>query len=186
MRARECQAVTAARVYLGASTYVLSALSEDDVTRFWGLIDVRGPEECWPFRAAVAAGRHGFLNIKGRRYRAHALALALEVGPPPKAGTVCRHSCDYPPCCNPAHLAWGTYKQNTQDAVARGRMHRWNGERAGSRNPFAKLSEADVHLIRSRYAPAKRMAEQLGVTVTTINSILAGKSWTHLLAHQQA
>lgn len=32
------------------------------------------------------------------------------------------HTCDNPPCCNPAHLYVGTRKQNVADAVERRRL----------------------------------------------------------------
>lgn len=36
---------------------------------------------------------------------------------------VVRHSCDNPACINVEHLLGGTYQDNTQDALDRGRLH---------------------------------------------------------------
>ena len=41
--------------------------------------------------------------------------------PPPEDGMYALHHCDNPGCVNPNHLYWGTAKQNTSDAIARGR-----------------------------------------------------------------
>lgn len=43
---------------------------------------------------------------------------------------ILRHSCDNPPCINPAHLSPGTHADNVQDRVDRSRSHRhWTRER---------------------------------------------------------
>jgi hypothetical protein len=38
------------------------------------------------------------------------------------------HSCDKPKCINPDHLSVGTYANNTQDALTKGRMRFLSGE----------------------------------------------------------
>ena len=40
-------------------------------------------------------------------------------------GEVVRHSCDNPPCVNPAHLLVGTQADNIRDSIARGRYRRY-------------------------------------------------------------
>lgn len=42
------------------------------------------------------------------------------------AGQVIMHTCDNPPCINPAHLRLGTYGDNINDCVAKGR-HKSDG-----------------------------------------------------------
>lgn len=52
--------------------------------------------------------------------KAHRVSYALANGTLPKASVV-RHTCDNPPCVNPAHLLAGTQKENMADRKARKR-----------------------------------------------------------------
>lgn len=87
---------------------------------FWPRVDVRGPEECWPWKGSRTRGGYGHASREGKSVRAHRVAYQLAKGLIP-AGLVVRHKCDNPPCCNPAHLELGTHKQNKDDSIQRGR-----------------------------------------------------------------
>jgi hypothetical protein len=90
--------------------------------RFWSHVDIRGPEECWPWQAFI--NRHGygvFYLADGKKIPASRFALATVMGWIPSELYACHH-CDQPVCCNPAHIFAGTPKDNTQDAIAKGRL----------------------------------------------------------------
>lgn len=88
------------------------------------------------------------------------------------------HSCDNPPCVNPAHLFLGTTQENAQDMVRKGRWA--NGIRCGELSHSAKLTLPQVEEIRGRYAAGERqvsLAADFGVRQTTISRIIRGDSW---------
>ena len=93
--------------------------------RFWSKVDQRGPDECWPWTASTnggygAFGAKLFGEKKMRVHRAHRVAFFLATGVAPDDLVVC-HSCDNPPCCNPAHLWLGTQADNNRDMSIKGR-----------------------------------------------------------------
>lgn len=72
--------------------------AQDLVARFWSKVDVRGPDECWPWLAAVAGDGYGRFSQGGRgapQARASRFAYACENGPVPEGASVL-HSCDNP------------------------------------------------------------------------------------------
>lgn len=96
--------------------------------RFWEKVDRRGPNECWPWTAAIDTMGYGIMSRPAtvgttRKAYAHRISHELNIGPIP-AGLEVLHSCDNRPCVNPAHLSAGTRKQNMVDAGSRGRMNR--------------------------------------------------------------
>lgn len=146
--------------------------------RIWAKIDQRGPDECWPWLAAVDQDGYGKVRDSGQRdRRAHAVALEEATGELAQ-GRDAMHSCDNPPCCNPAHLSWGTKQDNRQDCVHKQRQAR--GERHGS----AKLTQPQVDTIRRRHRRLCRnngtlaLAREFGVNKNTIDRIVNGHGWS--------
>ena len=86
------------------------------------------------------------------------------------------HQCDNPPCCNPDHLFIGTRAENMQDAGRKGRIP------LGEAKPNAKLTHEQVAHIRemaARGMAQRRIAEMVGISFKTINSVVLRKSWRH-------
>jgi hypothetical protein len=90
-----------------------------------------GEDDCWLWDGALGRFDYGRLSRGGRGeglVGPHRAVLEvmdeadhLPGTAPDRSGLVARHSCDDPRCCNPAHLAWGTPAENTEDMVRRGR-----------------------------------------------------------------
>lgn len=99
---------------------VAAAKSERAASNFWNRIE-RGPDDaCWVWRGALVSTGYGQTRWYGRQVPAHRVAYELVKGPIPD-GHLIRHTCDNPPCCNPAHLLPGTPLDNARDRTERGR-----------------------------------------------------------------
>ena len=91
--------------------------------RYWAKVEKRGDDECWGWKAATDG--HGYGRIQhtvGNPRIISASQASWEVyhGPIP-SGKVVMHTCDNPPCSNPAHLRLGSMQDNTRDMMAKGR-----------------------------------------------------------------
>lgn len=99
--------------------------SEIDIKKFFSKIKVGKPNECWPWlNAKYSNWRAGTsIKINGKRVETTAYRISWMIYHKkdiPK-GMVIMHLCDQPFCCNPNHLQLGTYKQNSDDMVKKGR-----------------------------------------------------------------
>jgi hypothetical protein len=92
-----------------------------DIRRFWERVDTSaGPDACWPWALGRNTMGYGRFYLTGGRARlASRVAFVIANGREPKPGYVSCHTCDNPPCCNPAHLYEGTFADNRRDAVLR-------------------------------------------------------------------
>lgn len=133
-----------------------------------------GPEACWPWTAGRFPFGHGCFWIDGKSKKASRLAYEIEHGPIPP-GLCVLHSCDNPPCCNPAHLRAGTQADNCRDKVLRSRQIR------GTATNTAKLDEDTVRSIRSlaRYSgiPVYQIAKLFGVSNPNVRALIHRRSW---------
>ena len=133
-------------------------------------------DECllWPFHVSRGYGR---LRWNGRMVAAHRLVAELAYGPPPSHTHRAAHApvvCHEPTCVNPRHLRWATEVDNHRD------MDIDQTSPAGERNGNAKLTEAQVQLIRQDARPARVVAAEYGVSSTLIGNIRSGIGWKHL------
>lgn len=93
-----------------------------------------GPGSCWEWIGGRDDDGYGrfFVSPARRNVKAHRFALELAGRPAPDDREVA-HSCDNPPCVNPAHLSPSTHQSNIREMHARGRFR-------GGRRPQAVAS----------------------------------------------
>jgi len=143
--------------------------------RFNSFFVVKGADECWEWTGKLANG-YGHFRLGGHMVTASVHSLEIATGSKANGLFAC-HTCDNPPCVNPAHLYWGTKKDNSRDSRERNRVPR------GSAKTGAILDESSVLVIRERYSRGDSvvdMATEYGVNKGTISHVALGKSWKHV------
>lgn len=151
-----------------------------DECRFWPKVAKRGPDECWLWLGTKPAFGHGQFRLNGRAVYAHRFCWELVHGPLAAGDDVCvLHKCDVPACVNPNHLFVGTRKENLAD-MRRKKRGSEPPHYKGSRNSFAKITEADVRAIRAEPLTAQALADKYGLGVNNINKIRQRRIWKHV------
>ena len=141
--------------------------------RFWE--KVHKTDGCWFWTGAVNKNGYGSFGFEGKSETASRFAWFIYTGErlPPEQ-LVC-HTCDTPLCVRGDHLFVGSNMDNRIDCVIKGRA---NGA-VGERNTKAKLTVADVLIIRSSPLPTRPLADRFGVKTSTILKIKRHILWKH-------
>lgn len=139
---------------------------------FWSKVAFAREDECWEWQGVRDRKGYGVFNQKkaskilAEGSAAHRIAYTLEVDIIPEGLSVL-HSCDNPPCVNPAHLRTGTLSDNMLDMIVRNR-----------RMSFTPIEIAEQ--IAQSGLPRKEIADTFGVSLRVVHHIKGGDSWTHL------
>jgi hypothetical protein len=154
---------------------------------FWVKVAVGSNDACWPYLGHINANGYGRVSYKSKLWSAHRLAWFFTYGKIPAApanttkhGTVIRHSCDNPACCNPNHLVVGTQRDNIADRNNRGRNATYNISHKGVAHPGVRLTEVDVLAIRRSTETERQLANFYGVTRSCIQGVRNRTTWRHL------
>lgn len=140
------------------------------LARFWKKVEKT--EGCWLWRGY--RNPDGYGKVGHRSMSAHRIAWTATSGEIPR-GMHVLHSCDNPPCCNPAHLWLGTHRENMADRDRKGRSNH-----AGEHNGRARLTTEDVAEIRraAREGESRQsLALRFGVSYGTVAKIVTGQRW---------
>ena len=147
------------------------------IHRFLSYVDQSGGiDSCWLWTGYTCGTSYGVFAINGKNYKAHRVSFFLANGYI-KDELLVLHRCDVRRCVNPRHLFQGSPKENSQDAVRKGRNTKIFGEQNGNR----KLTEKQVaeirRMCRDRAMTQKAIAEHFGVCETTVYYIFHGERW---------
>lgn len=145
--------------------------------RYWSHIDVRGPDECWPWTGGTSRGYGKFYDGVGMR-RAHRVGWQIVHGAWPGELHVL-HSCDNPLCQNPTHWRLGTHADNMHEMYERKRHRQIRGEEVKN----SRLTEQSVREIRALRREGHTLVElgaRFGVHFSTIAYACNGKNWSHI------
>lgn len=151
----------------------MADLSPITVARFWSKVSIpSNTADCWEWSSTQNDKGYGRTNIDERWVLAHRFSYEFAVGPIPD-GLIVRHLCHNRLCCNPAHLAVGTSKDNAQDALAAGRFS------SGKVNGNSKLDEASVIYIRQNPDKLKgrELARKFGISPATVSGVKNCRVW---------
>ena len=177
---------------------LLDTITPAQIEKFWHLVDVRGPDDCWPWLGSLRGDppqNYGRIMFSYVLYPSHRVAYALFTGeeiPPSLDGL---HTCDNPPCCNPRHIFPGTDKTNMEDKVLKGRAA--TGIRNGKYTHPEKIQRGDQHYMRNGHRTQKltrnvvehirslpnahshrhELASEYGVSEASIRDILMYRTW---------
>jgi hypothetical protein len=150
--------------------------------RFWSKVNVDTKSGCWEWTAGKTRG-YGRIGVNGRMGYAHRVSWEIHYEEIPEGMFVC-HRCDNPSCVNPDHLFLGTNNDNRQDSMRKGRILK------GEKHKSSKITREDVARLRKEYAKLNHgdkvnykinQAKLLGVSLWTIEDVLYGHTWKHLL-----
>jgi hypothetical protein len=173
--------------------------------RFWDKVQKADPGECWLWIGAK--DQHGYGRFARSREAgtriASRISYELHHGVSVPAGMEVMHSCDNPPCVNPAHLSMGTPSDNQLDCVRKGRRPSLKGipnplnrgelngmytkpwtRCSGEAHPMSKFTADDVADIRQSYATGetgwsiyKRYRAKYGIGFQAVYKVLNRSRW---------
>jgi len=153
----------------------------DAKDRFFSKVDMSG--DCWLWKGTRSGGGYGNFLINGKLVRAHRWSYKFFFGELRDEDCVL-HSCDNPLCVNPSHLFIGSRADNVRDMISKGRDH-FPGAPAGEGHPFSVLSDLEVLEMRKLRSTDnlsyQELADLFGVSKPTVQAIIKGFTWKHLL-----
>lgn len=132
---------------------------------------------CWYWLGYCQSSGYGQVYTEGKRTLAHRLSWMAHRGAIPVGLLVCHH-CDTPACVNPDHLFLGTYRDNSNDCMAKGRMTFKKPDADFSftrKKRVYKLTDSQVVYIRQSKERLKELARMFDVSITCISLVRRGK-----------
>lgn len=150
--------------------------------RYRARFTVLGPDDCWPWQER-ARDKNGYgiityrENNKNITVRAHRLGWNLRHDESLTDDEMVCHTCDNPPCQNPAHWFKGTAQANVDDMISKGRQVVLVG--VNRRN--AIVNEDIVGELRRRFDAGgisqQKLADEFGYSRSLVRKVVTRKTW---------
>lgn len=150
---------------------------------FWSKVSIN-IHGCWEWQAGTLPFGYGKTQMTRKRgydplqFVAHRFAYFVYYREEAGKLLVCHH-CDNPPCVNPLHLFLGTYQDNNQDRMRKGRGNHPKG--AVHCNAF--LTECDVLEIRNLRLSGmsfRRIGALFNIKYQHVQNIVKRRAWKHV------
>jgi Autographiviridae endonuclease len=141
---------------------------------------------CWEWQGKLHPNGYSCTTTYETEKREHTHRISFRVfkGEIPEGICVC-HSCDNRKCINPEHLFLGTHKDNSQDALKKGRLENSKLIKArGEKNGSSKLTDEQVREIRKELengVKGAKVARKYGVSSSIVYVIRDRKTWKHVI-----
>lgn len=104
----------------------------------------------------------------------HHLVCSAFHGPKPDGAECCRHLNDIRTDNRPENLAWGTRRDNIDDAIRNNRIPK------GESNGNSLLGDEEVRLIKHSDKGAQELADEFRIQRITVYKIRSGERWKHI------
>lgn len=148
-------------------------MEQTDIDRFWKYVKKDKYTACWEWVGGINSTGRGIFWLNGKTPKAHRISWVIHYGEIP-TNQLILHYCDNGKCVRPEHLFLGTYKDNTQDMLTKGRGNKPKGEDHWN----SKLDALEVNSIRGMYLTGvkqKEIAKRMGISQPTVSEIVNHK-----------
>ena len=150
----------------------------------WSKVDKRGENECWEWKGYKNDDGYGRTWINDKGYYAHRVIYSIvypnsiNLNAPSSTDETgfLLHTCDNPSCCNPRHLWVGSHWDNMADKVKKGRSADFSGDK-GPRCKLTMEQAMQIRKLRKSGISAKELAKQFEISLSSMKSLLANKSY---------
>jgi hypothetical protein len=129
--------------------------------RFMEKVSMPAAEDgCWVWVGARTYNEYGRFSHEGRVRQATQVSWELHHGRRWPEGMLACHTCDNPPCVNPAHIFPGTHLDNARDMIAKGRQQNKGVCKRGHPMTDDNIEVRIIRGYRTRFCLACRKVHQ--------------------------
>ena len=165
------------------------------IEEFWS--KVNKTDGCWLWTAGCTNNGYGQFMDGGKKYATHRFSWELHFGPIPQ-GQCVLHKCDVRRCVRSDHLFLGDRRDNSHDALAKGRLgpqretfmrlwrEKWGGVRCGENIHCSKLTAPQVVCMRKLYVAkgegvtCEILGKLFNVSLRSAYDAVMRKTWKHI------